>query len=259
MSDRLTSMTDETLARLFGKRVASAAQLYVGKVQKLRVASDGSFLATLNGTATYTTRVRLTDDGVKTNCTCPCCFDCKHAAAVIVAARRMAKKGQRIPSITKLDDRLQEVLFEGEKIEILARDEMEQLAVDAKHAVREALATPGRDETWEYYERKYRSWDEDDEFCEEDEYTPPNYERVRDYFRQLADGGQIRALQDLADEIIKQSPTQLDSADDAYEIADEIRECLNIARNAILKSSVAQPRCSQFCARINKWKTEHCH
>lgn len=260
LRERLASVTEDELVRWFGKRVATAAQTNIGKVQKLRVAPDGSLLATMNGTATYTTRVLLTDAGVKTKCSCPCWFDCKHAATVIMAARRMAKKDQRFSAVSKLDDRLQEVPFEGESIEIPARSEAEQLAVDAKHAVREALATPGRDETWEYYERKNRFWeDEDDEFYDEDEYVPPDYKSVRGYFELLASGGQTRVLQNLADEIMQKSPAQLDSADDAWEIADAIRNCLDIARLAILKSSVAQLRRSQFCARVKKWKKEYGH
>lgn len=267
--EELCSLIDrERLVSDYGKTTVDRALEYVGKVQKMRLCSDGSVLATINGSASYVTRVKVKDDGgFDDQCTCPVGYGCKHAAALALAWNKKVAKGEKVAKLSKLDDRIEAVLWKGERRHYPQKGSEDWVEFEAREAVREAISTPGRDYAWEEYEkRNWHSWEDDDDegwyededgnWHDVDEYVGPNYRKVKKIFEQLKEEGRVKALTALANELIDGTPPQIKHADDGDEIAYDVMECLKVARSAVWASALTAAKKTAFCRRIAKWKEE---
>ena len=259
----------ELLWDTFGKTTCDRASDYVRKVQKMRVCQDGSIIATINGTASYVVRATIDGDGeTRDACTCPVGGGCKHVVALLLAAKMKFANGETIAKISSLDERLQDVPWDGEKPAVPEPGSHEDVIYEARRAVRDALSTPGRDYAWEEYESRHgwHSYDDDDDDCgfigedgmwhDVDEHEGPNYRSVKELFQRLVELNCMKALISLSNDLMTGSVAQIKSADDGDEIADDVYECLKVARSATISRNPNGAATLSLCRRIKKWKSE---
>ena len=263
-------VTQDGLVKMYGKQTCDRAQDYVGKVQKLRLCDDCSVVASINGAASYITRVKSgSDDKIEDKCTCPVGLGCKHAVALVLAIRKKLANGEGIARLSATDGRIYNVLWEDEKSSAPEEGTPESVEYEAWRALREAVSTPGRDRAWEEYERKtYGSWDDDDddegfydengEWHDVDEYVPPDYKTVKEHFERLAELNRIDALVAMGKELMESSQPQLDVADDGDEIALEVLGCLKVVNGAVRRSKASVAVKNDFNGRLKSWKRKNC-
>lgn len=96
---KFADLTWQDLEEWAGSRVVSRGKSYSKRVLNLRATPEGGLLATVVGTALYTTQVaRDGADVLGSSCTCP--YDwgpCMHAVAVILAALDALKRRRLLP------------------------------------------------------------------------------------------------------------------------------------------------------------------
>ena len=82
----------------------------------MRLCDDGSVVASINGAASFITRVKCNSGGkVEDKCTCPVGWGCKHAVALVLVIRKKLANGEEIVRLETADDRIYNVLWEDEK------------------------------------------------------------------------------------------------------------------------------------------------
>ena len=143
------NVTQDGLVKMCGKQTCDRAQDYVGKVQKLRLCDDCSVIASINGSASYITRVKCGPGGmIEDKCTCPVGLGCKHAVALVLVIRKKLANGEEIVRLETADDRIYNVLWEDEKASAPEEGTPESAEYEAWRALREAVSTPGWDRAW---------------------------------------------------------------------------------------------------------------
>ena len=102
----IRTMTMNDLNAWAGKTIVGRGKSYIGRVNELSRLEDGTLAAWVQGTLTYSTSVRLLEDGDhEWTCTCPYPFGvCKHVVAVILAAAARIKAKEEIPLLDQDDE-----------------------------------------------------------------------------------------------------------------------------------------------------------
>lgn len=100
-----------------GKTIVGRGKGYIGRVQELSRLEDGTLAAWVRGTLTYSTSVRIHEDGDhEWTCTCPYPGGvCKHAVAVILAAASRIKAKEEIPLLDEDDELFFAILDMGDE------------------------------------------------------------------------------------------------------------------------------------------------
>ncbi|MFC1604700.1 SWIM zinc finger domain-containing protein [Planctomycetota bacterium] len=97
------------LRKWAGSKIVSRGQGYQCRnlVSKLAVLDNGGLLAWVDGTQRYATQVTIDEEGLlKSICTCPYGYDCKHGVAAVLEYLEQIKKNKRVPKAAKDDERL---------------------------------------------------------------------------------------------------------------------------------------------------------
>ena len=112
VANMLQDLTQADLVEWAGRKIADRGKGYIKKVGKLFSTDDGDLAALVSGSRKYATSVHI-EEGSEWESFCSCPYDggpCKHAVAVLLAAKEQVQKGKDFPLLGKNDD-LYQMLF----------------------------------------------------------------------------------------------------------------------------------------------------
>jgi uncharacterized Zn finger protein len=283
LANMLQALTREDLVEWAGKKVADRGKGYIKNVGKLYRTEDHTLAAMVSGSRKYATSVFVDEDGEwESFCSCP--YDggpCKHAVAVLLAAKDLMKRGKDFPFLGEKDD-LYQMLF-GDRDEDF--EDEDAMLVDgafggrerhkAGPSVQKILADKSREEllnlceelAGRYPEVAKRIIETDQlaggkfeaiiralrheikEITAEpawrdhwrDEGELPDYSHGREQLQALFDTGQADAVLQLGEELWTRGNSQVEESSDDGETATEIAECMDIVLQAVPRSSLTPP------------------
>ncbi len=273
-----------------GGKILNRGKGYVKQVDELSRTQDNILVAWVTGSERYATSVRMDGEGEFEHfCTCPYDWGpCKHAVAVILAAAQYVKKMEAIPILNE-DSALSQALFGdsdeddeweddepghaatprgtkalakvGKILGDKSRDELLDLVIVlsgrfpdvGRHIIESEQLAGGQ---FDKFVRALRS--EIRELTAEPawykhwrgEGSVPDYSRVEEQLRALADQGYADAVLQLGAELWNKGNAQVEQSDDEGETAMAIASCLETVIAALPRSSLAPPE--QLLWAINR-------
>lgn len=274
------ALTDEDIREWAGAKTFARGFAYFkyGAVIDLRSAADGGYLAWVQGTHRYATRVALAPDQdpdldrVQSECSCPVQYGCKHAVAVVLSCVQAAKKGFSVATISDTDRRL--AVLEGDepppshkhsprrrsidkKLEEMLRsktkDELVALLMaaaeqesDLRRDLEEALIVESGQ--WDTLLKDIRS--EMLSLTDEEawsnpwsnEGSVPDYSRFKKRLQTLLDNGYSDQLIELGKDLLDLGTQQVEHSNDEGETCEQITGCLDIIAKAVRKSAMPQEK-----------------
>lgn len=110
---RFAELTWEDLESFAGKKSVSRGKGYVSDVSNIRVDDNGAVIASVLGRQEYATKIWFGDNGkIRSYCSCPVGFECKHAVALALKVIDEIKNGKGPMRISEDDARLEELSFD---------------------------------------------------------------------------------------------------------------------------------------------------
>lgn len=87
MPKTIYDLKKEDMKTIFGRDILTRGEDYYdhGCVRSLDVIDKMHIIGVVSGTAIYKTSITIKDNGIICDCSCPCDFSCKHAAALLFA------------------------------------------------------------------------------------------------------------------------------------------------------------------------------
>ena len=85
--DSINDITQEDIEELFGGQILSRGEEYLedGLVESVELFDKNTILGVVVGNERYKVTISLDSEGdIICDCTCPCEFNCKHSAAVLL-------------------------------------------------------------------------------------------------------------------------------------------------------------------------------
>jgi len=275
------SLTWDDLENWAGSKIVSRGRSYQrnGYVKKLGKTSKGDLVAWVSGTEEYATKVSIRDGELESICTCPYWDDCKHAVAIVVEYLDYIKKEKTVPQISKKDERIEllddpfdEDEFNEEEddhedelltaflqkhtksqllslMEDLAkqfhevneylRDKQQlssgnvnKLIKAIQYDIQELSSTPGWNDHWR-----------------NDGYIP-DYSKVEERMKNLLDKGYADEVLALGKELFESGTNQVEVSHDHGQTAEEIAYCLDVAFEALPKSSKSPVEQMQWAVQM---------
>jgi len=270
----LGELTHDDLDQWAGEKIRARGKAYIDRVDGLCRTADGALAAWVSGTEDYATLVRFDEHGEhEWLCTCP--YDdgpCKHAVAVVLAAIRQVKRKQSIPLLNE-DDDLYLILCQDQGIEPM--QDAEEKGGNLENArVRKVLADKSREDLVDIVVRLAANFPaveralleaeqlksgrieplvrslrrEIHNLADKDAWSNPwsgecdlpDYSHVRQQFALLLTAGHADVLLELGDELWHQGSEQVEQSDDGGVTGTAIAECLDIALQALPRSSLSK-------------------
>ena len=107
---RFAELTWEDLESFAGKKSVSKGKGYVSDVSNIRVDDNGAVIASVLGRQEYATKIWFGDNGkIRSYCSCPVGFECKHAVALALKVIDEIKNGKGPMRISEDDARFEEL------------------------------------------------------------------------------------------------------------------------------------------------------
>ena len=259
----IESLNWDDLEQWVGPTILERGQTYRNRVHNLEITEARHLVAGVKGSEDYITHVWLSNGILDYQCSCPYWAPCKHAAAVALVYLDHVRSGTPISQITahELDARLSEGYMDGESAiadETNLSDArsilngmtkrqlidwaMSELADHPTLIDRLPLATTmtsaALDKTVARLLRQIREVTSEggwQDYWNNRGYIP-DYAPIQKQLIKLLDGGHIKSVLKLGEELFTLGITQVEQSNDHGETADQLRYCLSVVFDAMGKS-----------------------
>ena len=115
---RFAPLTWKDLESFAGKKAVSRGKGYVSEVSRIRVDDKGAVTASVQGGQEYATKIWFGKDGkLRSYCSCPVGFECKHAVALALKVIDEIKSGKPPVRIAEDDERLEELSLDEDLLD----------------------------------------------------------------------------------------------------------------------------------------------
>jgi uncharacterized Zn finger protein len=128
VANMLQDLTQADLVEWAGRKIADRGKGYIKKVGKLFRTDDGNLAALVSGSRKYATSVHG-EEGGEWEGFCSCPYDwgpCKHAVAVLLAAKDQEQQGKEFPLLGEGDDLYQMLFCDFDNDEDFEDDERDE-------------------------------------------------------------------------------------------------------------------------------------